>query len=89
MANLRRIEEMRTKLENYKISTEPSWIRGYASSENKMHLSGILREASMNWHQLPPEIERLLDEAAEALDDAHEEWLENKLIAYRRLRDGL
>lgn len=89
MASLRRIEEMRAELENFEIPTEPSWIRGYASSKNKMHLSGILREASMNWHQLPPEIEHLLDEAAETLDDAHEEWLENKLLAYRRLKYGV
>lgn len=88
MASLKRIEEMRAELENHQIPTEPSWIRGYASSETKMHLSGILREAAMNYNVLP-EIEHLLDEAAETLDDAHEEWLENKLIAYRRLRYGI
>lgn len=89
MASLRRIEEMRAELENHDIPTEPSWIRGYATSQHKMHLSGILREAEMEWSHLPPEIRHLLDEAAETLDDAHEEWLENKLIAYRRLRYGI
>lgn len=89
MASLRRIEELMAELQKYHIPTEPSWIRGYMkSSISKKHLSGRLREASED-KNLPMEIECLLDEAAETLDDAHEEWLENKLIAYRRLRYGI
>lgn len=86
MANLERIERMRERLESLGEPTEPPWIRGYTTRD--MHLSGALREASMNW-TLPIEIEGLLDEAAETLDDAHEEWLENKLLAYRRLKYGV
>lgn len=74
MASMTKIERMREYLEDRGHETEPKWIRGY--EDRKMHLSGDLREAVMNWSDLPPEVEALLYEAAETLDDAHEEWLE-------------
>lgn len=84
MANLMNIERMRVELENNDLPTEPKWVRGLQMGN--MHLSGVLREASMNWSNLPPEIEALLDEAAETLDDAHEEWLMDRLMKFRSLK---
>ena len=89
MASLHRIEEMRAELENNNIPTEPDWVFGYHKPDRiTMHLSGRLREAAINCSSLPPVIEELLDEAAETLDDAHEEWLQERLLRLRSLRYG-
>jgi hypothetical protein len=85
MANLERIEMMRKRLQSLGEPTEPPWIRGWKTRD--MHLSGSLREASMNW-SLPIEIEDLLDEAAETLDDAHEMWLAQLIVALEGGRDA-
>lgn len=77
MANLRRIEEMRWYLYEEGRPTAPRWVRGYHQDE-KIHLSGRLREASYA-KGISRELEALLDEAAEALDDAHEAWLEDQV----------
>ncbi len=88
MASLQRIEAMRAELENNSIPTEPNWVFGYHKPDRiTMHLSGRLREAAMEAN-LPPLIEALLDEAAETLDDAHEEWLQERLLRLRSLRYG-
>ena len=84
MASLLNIEQMRVELENNDLPSEPKWIRGL--QPRSMHLSGELREAAMNWSNLPPEIEELLDEAAETLDDAHEEWLMERLMKFRSVK---
>ncbi len=90
MASMKRIEALATRL-NHK---EPAWIRGYEKRDN--HLSGALREAeALLWgdrtgvaHEVLTEDELtlsgLLEEAAESLDDAHEEWL-NLTLAGRDL----
>jgi len=87
MASLKRIEALASRL-NYK---EPAWIRGYEKRDN--HLSGALREAqAIIWgdrtgvaHEVLTAdeltITGLLEEAAETLDDAHEEWLNTTLAA--------
>lgn len=89
MASLKRIEALATRLNH----EEPKWIRGYSDEHRISHLSGALREASLDvWghrtgvaHEvLTPEelaLTSLLDDAAEALDDAHEEWLNMTLAA--------
>ena len=88
MASLQRIEEMQTELRSYNMPTEPDWVFGYHKPDRiTMHLSGRLREAAM-WSGLPPLIEELLEEAAETLDDAHEEWLQDRLLRLRRLKYG-
>ena len=70
-------------------STGPKWVRGTAERDN--HLSGALREMadevcgiknpSIFEAALEVAVRELLDEAAEALDDAHEEWLNTQLAA--------
>jgi hypothetical protein len=89
MASLKRIEALASRL-NY---AEPKWVRGYPDEKRDNHLSGALREASDNvWGDktgvasevLTPEelaLMGLLSEAAETLDDAHEEWLNTTLAA--------
>jgi hypothetical protein len=83
MASLENIENLVTELERRGISTDPHWVQGYEKRDN--HLSGALREAAMNWSDLPAEVEMLLDEAAEVLDDAHEDWLSNRVAMARLL----
>ena len=85
MAELKKIEEMAHAID-YR---EPAWIRGYEKREN--HLSGALREAIGDvWGDrtgkasdvlTPAELTltSLLEEAAETLDDAHQEWLETDI----------
>ncbi len=89
MASLKRIEALASRL-NYK---EPAWIRGYPDEKRDNHLSGALREASdavwgdrtgvakdvLTAEELT--LMGLLSEAAEILDDAHEEWLNTTLAA--------
>lgn len=87
MASLKNIDTMTQTLMSKGFKYEetcPPWVKGYSKREN--HLSGALREAAMNWSHLPREVEALLDEAAETLDDAHEEWLEDKLEQWERLQ---
>lgn len=78
MASLKKIERMVQHLDERGLPTEPTWIRGYERRDN--HLSGALREAGYSIGPGHDEgnfdhIVALLEEAAEALDDAHEEWL--------------
>ena len=82
MASLMAMEWLRQSLRDKGLETEPDWIKGYET--RTMHLSGELREAAMNWSNLPPEIEALLDEAAECLDDAHTEWMQAQLEQWRK-----
>lgn len=90
MASMKRIEALASRL-NY---AEPKWIRGYEERDN--HLSGALREAeSLVWgdrtgvarevlSKTEVQLLGILEEAAETLDDAHEEWL-NTTLAVRDL----
>jgi hypothetical protein len=76
-------------MENRGLKTAPKWVWG--ETQRDCHLSGELREASGEvWggkvgvaFEVLTEKELklvcLLEEAAEALDDAHEEWMENQL----------
>jgi hypothetical protein len=81
VASLQRIQEITDHLmidcrKTYE-ETLPKWIRGY-DNQREMHLSGELREATFR-EDVPDDILALLDEAAETLDDAHEEWLERQI----------
>ena len=69
MANIGRIDELVGQ-----VGREPDFVRGYKPRD--CHLSGALREAAENYSGLPNEVISLLDEAAETLDDAHQDWLE-------------
>ena len=91
MAELRKIEDMSYKLDY----AEPAWIRGYAEPERENHLSGALREAidELIWKNRSAQeglnkdeaaLAELLEEAAETLDDAHQEWLERELLNRKR-----
>lgn len=84
MAELQRIEELDARLNG----KEPAWIRGYSKREN--HLSGELREMADSMMGYDPaqmpgsnelKLRELLTEAAETLDDAHENWLNLTLAA--------
>lgn len=89
MASMKRIEALASRL-NY---AEPAWIRGYPDEKRDNHLSGALREAeALVWgdrtgvaHEVLTKTEvqllGILEEAAETLDDAHEEWLNLTLAA--------
>lgn len=65
---------MRQTLSSQGKPTEPEWI---LATEGDGHISGQLREAAFEF-EIPSKLEALIDEAAEALDDAHEEWLEQQ-----------
>ena len=85
MASLKRIEELDERLDG----KEPAWIRGYTKRDN--HLSGALREMQermqdpdISLDDIECDIQSLLEEAAETLDDAHENWL-NLQVAGRAL----
>lgn len=80
---------MRQRLEKLDLPSEPAWV--YGTSERDNHLSGALRDAAdAVWgprtgtaHLVLTADEltlvELLSEAAETLDDAHEEWMEDIL----------
>ena len=87
MARLKTIEELQDRL-GYE--HEPNWIRGY--TEREQHLSGALREAidTLIWKNRSAQegltkdeqaLTDLFEEAAETLDDAHQEWLSLQLAA--------
>lgn len=85
MASLKRIEDLARRI-NY---AQPSWIEG-EWKDSGIHLSGRLR---MIANMIEPDVKvedengakyrlaALLDEVAEVLDDAHEEWLNTQLAA--------
>ncbi len=88
MADFERIEELCEEL-GY---AAPDWVfPNYKQTQEGGHLSGQLREAAIDvWgHRTGVASEvltkdeirlvGLLDDAAEHLDDAHQEWLERKL----------
>ena len=82
MASLERIERLTERLDD----REPSWVRGYRKRDN--HLSGALRDIEermsdpdISLDDIELEIRQLLEEAAETLDDAHENWLDIQLAA--------
>lgn len=86
MASLKRIEELSQRLGCDAYGIEPKWIRGYTKRDN--HLSGALRnieermsDPDISLDDIEMDIRALLEEAAETLDDAHEEWLNNQLAA--------
>ena len=79
---IERIESLEARLNG----KEPKWLRGTEKREN--HLSGALREMTdlmcnpdLSLDEIEMNIRELMDEAAEALDDAHEEWLNTQLAA--------
>jgi len=83
------MEKMRQRLERLDLPSEPAWVYGTTKRDN--HLSGALRDAAdAVWgprtgiaHLVLTDEElklvELLSEAAETLDDAHEEWMEDIL----------
>ena len=81
MASLEMIEKLDQRLNG----KEPAWIRGYSKRDN--HLSGALREMAdevmsnpdISLDDIEMNIRELLEEAAETLDDAHENWLNLQL----------
>lgn len=81
VAELRRIEEMYDKLKSLTLPTAPEWIQGYTKRDG--HLSGALREAEERFFgttdESVKELLSLLEEAAETLDDAHQEWMETQI----------
>ena len=80
MANIGRIDELVGQ-----VGREPDFVRGYKPRD--CHLSGALREAAENYSGLPNEVISLLDEAAETLDDAHQDWLELVRVCDSLLND--
>lgn len=79
MASLKRIESMTNYLTYRGLVSAPPWILGVLNEE--MHISGELRKLSdALWARNDEltEVSILLTEAAEKLDDAHEEWLEEQ-----------
>ena len=93
MAELKKIETMIDQLATYvcMARTEPDWIRGYEKRDN--HLSGALRSlGNMIDDKLmftdedgnDTNLSAILEEAAETLDDAHQEWLEQQLANRKR-----
>jgi hypothetical protein len=85
MANLKRIERLEERLEGMvEKGTQPKWIYGQEPEPGvlddgtlafRSHLSGQIREYAENTAGLDGETTNLLFNAAETLDDAHEEWL--------------
>jgi len=77
MASLKRIEELTIELDGKR----PHWTEGINSPiVSKLDLSGQLREyAESTLVDRGSTLFGLLFSAAEALDDAHEEWLSNRL----------
>ena len=93
MASLKRIEELRIHLETENLTTDPQWILGMQTDPPSEvgHISGQLRETSdAIWDNDGLTVDELnsisvlLSEAAERLDDAHQEWMEAK---YENLLD--
>lgn len=83
MASLKNIEHMIARLnEMGDYTTTPDWMQGLPiTGVADMHFSGQLRDlASELWDN--PEMQRVADmmfEAAERLDDAHEDWLARRV----------
>lgn len=77
MASLKRMEKMRQILEQWGMETEPKWI--LRTDGEPGHISGQLRELSDEiWDSSHDDqmASILISEAAEQIDDAHEDWLE-------------
>lgn len=62
-------------MEVLELNPRPWWI---LATEGNGDISGQLRDATFR-EDVPIGVIDLLDEAAERLDDAHEEWMMNKL----------
>lgn len=77
MASLKKIEELTEWLEKWNWNPNPEWIKG-TEETGTTHISGQLREKSDELWATDQDTSILLGEAAEKLDDAHEEWLENQ-----------
>ena len=82
MAELAKIEKMRIQMEALGMNPNPLWILGTQTGPlYNGHISGEMREMSDKIRQFayckPQAI--LLAEAAERLDDAHQDWMEWKL----------
>ena len=72
---------MRVEMLTLALNPNPPWILGI-DEEAGQHISGELREASDQLFNTPGGLgyfSELLGEAAEKLDDAHEEWMEEQL----------
>lgn len=69
---------MRIRLESMGIAPDPSWI---LATDGPGHISGEMREKSDDMWRFDHENSAaiLLGEAAERLDEAHEEWMMDKL----------
>jgi hypothetical protein len=85
MGLIERIDALQDRLNG----KEPEWVRGFKSSKRDNHLSGALREMAdevmsnpdISLDDIEMNIRELLEEAAETLDEAHEEWLNTQLAA--------
>lgn len=81
MASLKKIEQLAQNLLAQGIDPNPDWIKGLEPNPHDMHISGQMREMSDHILQFayckPYSI--LLGEAAERLDDAHEEWMTQQI----------
>jgi hypothetical protein len=81
---------MRQQMVELHLNPEPQWILGIPTGEQSTsepaHISGQLREiADIMWEfEEMQGICILIEEAAEKLDDAHQEWMERQLNAYRQ-----
>jgi len=76
MANLQRIEELTNIVQD-----KPKWLEPHKDFElpQALHLSGQVRWVAENYRNPPTWLVPFLFAVAEALDDAHEEWLEGKV----------
>jgi hypothetical protein len=85
------MEKLRLELEKLGLNPEPKWILGIDTSWHT-HISGQMRESSDDiwdietWGAVasPRDIAILLGEAAEQIDDAHQEWMENQLMLFKQ-----
>ena len=59
---------------------EPSWVKGYENGYDGPHISGQMRELSDELWGNNQEASIMLAEAAERIDDAHEEWMTERLL---------
>jgi len=85
MASINQIERLSIRLGVREHNTDASWVKGYQKRD--CHLSGSLREMAdeimsnpdISLDDIEMNIRELLTEAAECLDDAHQEWLSLQL----------
>lgn len=71
-------------MEHLGLDPEPAWIKGIdtgVAGQEDMHISGQMRELSddIYRHDQDNSASILLGEAADRLDDAHEQWMEDQL----------